>query len=162
MAFRFVRGNGVNSDPVAISLPASGVVRAGHPVEWLRNGTGGGVVGPCGTGTTSTMIFGVAQGYAQGASDTYVNVIPFSADQLWEVDCANAASTAQLGLRHPLSAERGLVHNILQDQGALAAVASRATAVFLALAMTGLTTGSGKLIGRILIDQEPVAAGTQT
>lgn len=161
MAFRFVRGGGVNSDPVAISLPASGVVKANTPVEWIRNGTGGAVVGPAGTSTTSTMIFGVAMGYAQGASDTFVNVIPFEKTQLWEVDCANAASTAQLGLRHPLSADRGYIHNIGQDQGALPAVADRALAVFLALQMTGLTTGSGKLIGRFLTDQDPVAAGTQ-
>ena len=162
MSFRFVRGNGVDANPVAVSLPASGVVRAGHGVEWLRNGTGGAVVGPVGTSTTSTMVFGVAQGYAQGASDTFVPVIPFSADQLWEVDCANAASTAQLGIRHAFGAERGTIHNTATDIGAAAAVATRATGVFLALAMTGLTTGSGKLIGKFLIDQEPVIAGTQT
>lgn len=161
MAFRFVRGAGVNSDPVAVSLATSGVVRAGWGVDWLRNGTGGAVVGPSGATSTSTMVFGVAMGYAQGASDTFVNVIPFESNQLWEVDCANAASTAQLGLRHPLSADRGYVHNIGQDQGALGTVGDRALGVFLALAIVGSTTGSGKLIGRFLVDQNPVAAGTQ-
>ena len=162
MGIRFVRGAGENSDPVAISLAASGVVKAGFPVEWLRNGTGGAVVGPVGTGTTATMVFGVAQGYAQGASDTYVNVVPFEKTQLWEVDCANAATTAQLGIRHAFGADYGTIHNTATDIGAAAAVATRATGVFLALVMTGLTTGSGKLIGRFLPDQSPVIAGTQT
>lgn len=162
MAFRFVRGGGVNSDPVAFSLPASGVVASGQAVDWLRNGTGGAVVGPSGATSTSTMVFGVALGYAQGASDTFVNVIPFNPGQLWEVDCANAATTAQLGQRHALSASRGYIHNTASDIGSDPTKAARSTAVFLALAMTGSTSGSGKLIGVFTPEITPVIIDTQT
>ena len=163
MAIRFVRGAGEVIDPAAFNFYASGVVKVNQAVERLLNGTGGAVVGPAASTTTSTAIFGVSMGYAQGASDTQVPVIVFSKDQLWEVDCANAASTAQLGIRHALSAsDRGVIHNTATDIGSAAAVATRMTGIFEALAMTSLTTGSGKLIGRFLPDQGPVAAGTQT
>ena len=162
MSFRLVTSGGSVTDPAVVNLAASGVVHNGDGVEWLRNGTGGAVVGPVSTSTTSTMIFGVALDYAQGASDTFVKVIPFTRAQLWEVDCANAASTAQLGFRHAIGSSPGVVHNLLSDAGAAAAVASRMTAVFLALQMTGSTSGSGKLIGRFLVDDGPIAAGTQT
>ena len=162
MGVRFVRGAGANVEPAFVHLYASGVVTVDNPVDWLRNGTGGGVVGPTESTSTSTMIFGVAKDYAQGASDTKVKVYPFVRSQLWEVDCANAATTAQLGIRHALSASRGYIHNTATDVGAAAAVATRMLGVFLALEMTGSTSGSGKLIGRFLVDDGPVAAGTQT
>ena len=162
MGVRLVRGAGADVNPATVNLYASGVINFDNPVEWARNGTGGAVVVPATDATTSTMIFGVAKSYAQGASDTKVNVIPFLRGQLWEVDCANAATTAQLGIRHALSASRGYVHNTATDVGAAAAVATRVTGVFLALEMTGSTSGSGKLIGRFLADDGPVAAGTQT
>lgn len=164
MAIRFVRGSGDTVDPAAFSFAASGVIRPNNLVDRFgSNGTGGAVIAPTTSGSTTTMVFGVAQGYVQGASDTYVNVIPLSFDQLWEVDCANAATTAQLGIRHALSAsDRGVIHNTATDIGAAAAVATRMTAIFEAFAMTSLTTGSGKLIGRFLPGPGPVAAGTQT
>lgn len=87
------------------------------------------------------MVFGVAKSYAQGASDTFADVILFAEGQLWEADCANAATTAQVGLRHALSAsDRGVIHNTATD-------VSTATGIFLALAMVGSSTGSGKLLG---------------
>lgn len=163
MAIRFVRGHGGVQDPSAFSFPASGVIKINQAVERALNGTGGAVVAPAVSTTTSTAIFGVALSYAQGASDTYVNVIPFNRDQLWEVDCANAASTAQLGIRHALSAsDRGVIHNTATDIGSNAAVATRMTGIFEALAMTSLTTGSGKLIGRFLPDQGPNVGPSQT
>lgn len=162
MAFRLVGSGGAVVDAAAVQMYASGVVAPNQPVDLIRQGTGGSIVGPSATATHSTSIFGVALDYAQGASDTLVRVIPFNAGQLWEVDCANAASTAQLGLRHYLSASRGFIHNSATDAGAAAAVADRMDAVFLALSMVGSTSGSGKLIGRFLVDQDPQAAGTQT
>ncbi len=163
MAIRFVRGAGNVVDPAAFSFAASGVIRPNQPVDRFgSNGTGGAVVTPTTSSSTTTMIFGAGMSYAQGASDTYVNVIPFSRDQLWEVDCANAATTAQLGIRHAWSADRGVVHNTATDIGANAVKATRMTAIFEALAMTSLTTGSGKLIGRFLPDAGPVVADAQT
>lgn len=156
MSFRFVRGNGTTSDPAAFSFPASGVIKANQPVDWLRNGTGGAVVGPTASSSTATMVFGIAQGYVQGASDTYVNVIPLGDDQLWEADCANIATTAQLGVRHALSAsDRSVVHNTASD-------VVNQTGIFLALAMTSLATGSGKLIGKFVRTDNVVAQSPTT
>lgn len=162
MSFKFIRGAGDNVDVAVVNLPASGVVSNGIAVDWLRNGTGGAVVGPSGNASTSTMVFGVSLEYAQGASDTFVKVIPFADGQLWEVDCANVATTAQLGQRHAFSASRGYIHNTASDIGSDPTKAARSTAVFLALAMTGATTGSGKLIGTFLPEKTPVIIDTQT
>lgn len=164
MAIRFVRGAGSVVDPAAFSFAASGVIKVNQLVDRFgSNGTGGAVVAPTVATSTTTMVFGVGMTYVQGASDTYANVIPLTRDQLWEVDCANAASTAQLGIRHALSAsDRGVIHNTITDIGAAAAKATRMTGIFEALAMTSLTTGSGKLIGRFLPDPGPVVADAQT
>ena len=167
MAFRLVSSGGSVSDPAFINIAASGVIHSGEAVEFVRtstfaNGTGGALVGPVADTTTSTAIFGVALGYVVGASDSYVNVVPFNPSQLWEVDCANAATTAQLGLRFAVSASRGYIHNTATDIGMAAAKATRSGAVFLSLAMVGSASGSGKLIGRFILNQEPVIIDTQT
>lgn len=157
MSIRFVRGAGTVADPSAFNFAASGVVKVNQAVELSANGTGGAVVAPATSSTTGTMIFGVSMGYAQGASDTFVPVIPFDDNQYWEVDCANIATTAQLGIRHALSgSDRSVIHNTATDIGANVAVATRATGIFLAIAMTSLTTGSGKLIGKFLPNFSPV------
>lgn len=161
MSFRFVGSGGIVTDAASVNMYASGVVRPGEPVDIVRNGTGGAIVAPSATATHSTAIFGVAMGYAQGASDTLIPVVPFDDSQLWEVDCANAATTAQLGLRHALSASRGYIHNTATDQGSADTLAARMDAVFLALAMTGSTSGSGKLIGKFYVDQQPVNRDSQ-
>lgn len=146
MAFRFVRGSGVNTDAAVVNLAASGVVRPGNLVDYVRGGTGGAVVYPTGSASTTTMVFGLCAQYAQGASDTFVDVTPLGRTILLEADCANAASTAQVGLRHALSAsDRGVLHNTASD-------VSGQTGIFTAIAMTGLTTGSGKLIGYVNVD----------
>lgn len=151
MAIRLSGSGGDVTDAAVVSLYASGVITPGNPVDFLPNGTGGGVVGPSESTSTSTMVFGLGLDYVQGASDTRTRVIPFDSSQLWEVDCANAATTAQLGIRHALSASRGYVHNTATDIGVNVAVATRALAVFLALSMTGSTSGSGKLIGKFVV-----------
>lgn len=141
MGFRFVRGAGIDVEVTAVDLAASGVVRPGHAVDFVRSGTGGAVVAPTTSSSTTTMVFGLALDYAQGASDTIVRVIPFIKGQLLEVDCANAATTAQTGLRHALSAsDRGTIHNSATD-------VSTQTGIFTAIAMVGSTSGSGKLLG---------------
>lgn len=154
MSFRLVNSGGATVDVAFVNLSASGTVKNGEPVDFLRNGTGGSVVGPSEVGSTQTMIFGVCLDYAQGASNTNVKVIPFAPHQLWEVDCANAASTAQLGFRHALGT-RGFVHNLLSDS-------TGHTGVFLALAMVGAATGSGKLIGRFLNNSVPAPVNSTT
>ncbi len=142
MSFRLVSSAGDTSDSAFLNLSASGVISPNTAVDFIR-GVAGNVIGPSANTSTSTMVFGVGLDYLQGASDTYSKVIPFTNDQIWEVDCANAALTAQVGLRHILSASRGFVHNTSSD-------VTGPTGVFLALGMTSATTGSGKLIGRFI------------
>lgn len=142
MSFRLVSSGGSVADPAVVNLAASGLVRIGDAVDFVRAGTGGAVVAPTTSSSTTTMVFGVSLTYAQGASDTFANVIPFTPSQLWEVDCANAGSTAQIGLRHALSAsDRSVIHNTASD-------VSTPTGIFLALALVGATTGSAKLLGK--------------
>lgn len=146
MAFRLVGSAGDVRDSAVINVYASGVVRPNEPVDLAPGSTGGGLVVPTvGVDTTQTTFFGVCLDYAQGASNTLVRVIPFNRSQLWEVDCANSATTGQLGVLQYMSASRGVVHN----QETSVQTINR---VFLPLAMTGLTTGSGKLIGNVIVD----------
>ena len=152
MSFRIVGSSGGISDPVAINMPASGTINPGIAVDLLRTSSG---VGPSTNSSTGTMVFGVGLDYAQGTSDTFVRVVPFTADQLWEVDCANATVTAQVGIRHALSATRGFIHNTSSD------VASN-SGVFLALSASSLTTGSGKLIGKFVSNIVPVGQNQTT
>ena len=143
MSYRLVSSGGNVTDPAVVHVFASGVVRPGEPVEWVIGG-GLGIVAPVtGVDTTGSTLFGVCLDYAQGASDTMVRVVPFASGQLWEVDCANAATTAQLGVRQYQSASRGVIHNQATDLGSI-------NRVFLPLSMTGATTGSGKLIGQFI------------
>lgn len=156
MAFRFVSSGGIVSDPAVVNVAASGLVRPGNLVDFVRSGTGGAVVAPTTSSSTTTMVFAVSMDYAQGASDTFANIVPASPTQLWEADCANAATTAQVGLRHALSAsDRAVVHNTASD-------VTGATGLFLALAMVGASTGSGKLIGRIVSNVVPTGLNSTT
>ena len=142
MAFRFARGGGVNVDVATVNLAASGVVKVGHLVDFVRGGTGGAVVAPTTSTSTGTMCFGLCHTYLQGASDSYADVTPLGKHILLEADCANAATTAQVGLRHALSVDRAVLHNTATD-------VSTQTGIFTAVAMTGSTSGSGKLIGYV-------------
>lgn len=159
MSFRLVNSGSAVADPVAVNLASSGTIHHGECVDFVRSGTGGAVVTPTTSSSTTTMIFGVAFGpgaYAQGASDTYSPVILFGPTQVWEVDCANAATTAQVGLRHGLSAsDRAVVHNTASD-------VSTATGLFTALAMVGSTTGSGKLLVRVNAIQQLIPVNSTT
>lgn len=156
MGFRLVSGAGDVSDAAAINLAASGTITPNAAVDLVRGGTGGSLVAPSGTASSTTLVFGVGLDYVQGASDTFTRVVPFLPEQLWEVDCANATVTAQVGLRHILSAARGFVHNTSTD-------VTGATGVFLALSASSLTTGSGKLIGRFISHVgSPVATNSTT
>ena len=122
-------------------MPASGVI---HTNGLVIFDAAANVVSPATAANASTTsIFGVSQDYAQGASDTSVRVIPFVPGQLWEVDCVNAAATTNLLLRHQVASDL-LIRNVTS----ISETAS--TGVFLAYLMTGLTTGSGKLIGSFL------------
>ena len=147
MAFRLVSSGGANVDPTVVNLAASGTIWPGSLVDFVRSGTGGAVLAASSETSTGTMVFGVALDYREGASDTSVNVILINSSQIWEVDCANAATTAQVGLRHALSAlaanKSRFIHNTATD-------VSTGVSQFLALAMVGSTTGSGKLLGRFV------------
>lgn len=139
MSFRLVSSGGSVSDAAFVNLSASGVVRQGEPVDFTR--TAGAVCAPTTSSSTTTMILGMAQGYGQGTSDLNIPVIMFAPHQVWEADCANAGTTAQTGLRHALSgSDRGCIHNTGTD-------VSTQTGIFTAIAMSGSTSGSGKLLG---------------
>jgi len=141
MPFRLVSGGGDVVNPAYVNVYASGTITPGAPVEWTI--TSGGTVGPAGVDTTTSVLFGVGLDYAQGASDVQVRVIPFQRHQLWNVDCANSASTAQIGIRQYLSASRGYIHNQATNTNSI-------NRVFLPIAMDGGTSGSGRLIGFFL------------
>jgi len=138
MAFTFLRSAGSITEPATINMPASGVIRPNSVVEFSR--TGGLGVAPAGANATFTAIFGVALDYVQGASDSFTRVIPFVAGQLWVADCTDAVTTAQVGLRHALNGDLATIRNTASD-------VTTGAGVFRAVAITGLTTGSGKLIG---------------
>lgn len=140
MGVRLVRNAGFELSPAFIDVYASGVVQRNSVVEFSR--TGGTGVFPASSSSCTTGIFGVCMDYAQGASDVIVKVIPFTPGQIWEIDCVNAASTAQIGLRHVLN-DNLTLRNTATDVGA----GNATTAVFRAIAMRGLTTGSGILLG---------------
>lgn len=160
MAFRFVRGAGNTVEPAVISVRGSGTIWPGSLVEFSR--TGGAGVTPGSETSTTTNIFGIALDYIQGASDTDLRVIPFVSGQIWEGDCANVVTTAQIGIRHALSAlaaQRGrIVHNTGTDFGA----GNIFTAVFDAVAMVGPTAGSAKLLGRFRVNALAVPEATAT
>lgn len=123
---------------------ASGVV---HPGGVVIYDAAANAVSPASSAATTTNIFGVAQDYAQGASDTQVRVIPFVPGQIWEADCANTISTAQILVRHQLVND-----TVLRNVTGVAGNAGETltTGIFLSLAITGATTGSGKILGTFL------------
>ena len=151
MAFRLVSSGGNVVEPTAVNMRCSGTVWPGCLVEFSR--TGGSGVNAGSASSTTTNIFGVCLDYAEGASDKEVKVIPFShgAVQLWEVDCVAAALTAQIGLCHQLNAGALLIRNTSTDKGA----GTSHSAIFKAVAMTGSTSGSGKLIGYFRVQEAP-------
>lgn len=153
MAFRLVSSGGAVTDPAVVNMRASGVVWSGSVVEFSR--TGGAGVNIASAASTQTMIFGVSLGYCQGASDVEVPVIPFVPGQIWEADCTDAATTAQVGLTHLLNAGAKEVRNTATE-------AAGVTGVFRAIAMTGLTTGSGKLVGYFVVNPGKVGQNQTT
>jgi len=140
MGIRLVQNAGNVVDPAVINMRASGTTWPNGLVEFSR--TGGAGVNAASSSSTSTNIFGIVHDYVQGASDVEVKVTGLVQGQLYEVDCVAAALTAQIGLRHVMN-DSLLVRNTSTDLGA----GNAATAVFRAVAMTGSTSGSGKLIG---------------
>ena len=153
MGVRLVGSAGVVTDPATVNMAASGVIFPNsvvirNAVEGLGDSTLGqvvsnGVAGSLTEGATTTNIVGVALDYVQGASNTFVRVIPFAQGQLWEIDTVNAVATSNLFLRHQLADAR-----FLRNVTRVSETAS--VGVFLALAITGSTSGSGKLIGTFL------------
>ena len=160
MAFRLVSSGGDVNNPAVLSIRASGVIWPGSLVEFSRTGGAGAAAGS--SSSTTTNIFGIALDYLQGASDVDVKVIPFAQGQIWEADCANSASTAQIGLRHALTAlaasKARILHNTATDLGA----GNAHTAVFLAIALSSGTSGSGKLLGIFRTQQAPVNTSATT
>lgn len=149
MAFRFVRSAGATHEPATILMYASGIVRRGGVVVLGDAAVLGGLVSRgTATGATTTNIFGICQDYAEGASDTMVRVIPFVQGQIWEADCNNTVATTNIGIRHVLYDDVTVKNTTGGTANGTSETAT--TGVFLGLAITGLTTGSGKLLGTFL------------
>jgi len=137
MAFRLVKSGGDVNDPCVLNMYASGTVWPNCVVDFLPS-SGAGISAASAT-STQTSVFGVCLDYAEGASDTQVRVIPFVPGQIWEADCARAAATAHIGLKHKLRNSL-LLENIAAD-------ADGHEGVFQVIGMTGSTSGSGKVLG---------------
>lgn len=143
MGIRLVRSAGSVHEPAVVNMPASGVI---HRDGLVIFDTATNVLSaPATTGATTTNVIGVSLDGVTGASDTFVRVIPFVQGQLWEVDCVNVAATSNLLFRHQMAGDL-VVRNIT---GASSSETLH-TGIFLAYAMTGPTTGSGKLIGTFI------------
>lgn len=121
-------------------MAASGTVKPGGVVIFDAAAN---AVSPASSSATTTNIIGVCLDYAQGASDTFVRVIPFVPGQIWEADCVSAISTASILKRHQL-----YDHQVLQNITGV--TESATTGIFLVYNVTGATTGSGKVIGEFL------------
>lgn len=157
MSFRLVSSAGDVTDPVFVSMYASGVVHPGGVVDFTHGANlAQGFVTPATSSSTQTTIFGICMDYAQGASDVQVNVIPFAPGQVWEGDCINTVSTVQVGKKFSLSTattpERSrLLNNNSYDQ-------SGVTGIFFTWNISSASTGSGKLIGEFV--RSPIATPT--
>ena len=147
MAFKLVSSGGNVTDPAVVNMRCSGTIHPGDVVVFSR--TAGAGVAPAGMSSTITEIFGIAWDYTQGVGDSYsVRVTPFAPGQIWEADCANAAATTQVGLRHGFATSGGdgsagraqTIHNTAAD-------ATTATAIFRCIAISSALTGSGKILG---------------
>lgn len=143
MGIRFVRSAGAIHEPAVINMPASGVIQRDSVVVFDQ---AIGVVSPATADSPTTAIIGVALDYVQGASDTFTRVIPFVQGQIWEVDTVTAVTTANILRRHALY-DATRIENI---SGAIGTSETSSTGIFLAYGITGLLTGSGKMIGTFL------------
>lgn len=152
MSFRLVSSGGAVTDPAVVNMYASGVIRNGTVVDFIRGATGSqGFVSPASSASTTTTIFGVATGYVQGKSDTQVGVIPFSSGQVWEADCTSNATTLMVGLKHGLTDFATLANTSYS--------LSTAVGVFLAWNVVG-AAAEKKMIGEFL--RNPTAIMTVT
>lgn len=158
--FKLVSSAGGVTDPAVISVRASGTVRPGMLVDFSR--TAGAGVSVSNDSSTTTMIFGVCQEYAQGASDKKVKVIPIIPGQLWEAVCQQEALTAHIGIRHPLTGLATDEGMIIYNTGTDLSGGNAHTAIFLALDMVGSTSGSGRLVGILRTQQAPYPVDVTT
>ena len=153
MAFRFVRFRGVMQSPtVILTVAASGTIQRGSIVEFSRTNNR---VEPASASTTYTNIFGIALDYVEGASNTKTRVIPIVPGQLWEADCANAPTTAQIFIKHGLQ-DAVTLRNTSYDR-------TVATGIFIAyLINTAVVTGANAsaIIGEFI--RAPVGFSTNT
>ena len=150
MAFRLVSSGGNVTDPAIVSMHASGVIRPGMVVQ---HGVALAAVSAAISSSPSTAIIGVSLDYAQGFSDTFVRVIPFAPGQIWEADCVSAVTTLHVLRRHRL----GITDPMLLENAGASTVnegESVSSGVFFAYALTGATTGSGKLLGTFLTGRQ--------
>ena len=146
MAIKLISAGGNVVDAAVINMYASGVVQRNSLVDLPRSFATGGANGftllaPSSASSTRTMVFGVSLDYAQGASDVMVKVIPVLPGMLWEVDCTNNTSTAQVGICHLLT-NNTTVANTSYD-------ITTVTGIFLAYAVKGAAADK-KLVGEFL------------
>lgn len=148
MAFRLVNSGGNVTDPAIVNMPASGVI---YPNSIVQFDVALGAVSTALSTSPTTAIIGVSLDYVQGFSNTFVRVIPFTQGQIWEADCVSAVTTLHVLRRHRLSTAL-----LLENAGATTVNSgeSISTGIFFAYALTGATTGSGKLLGTFLTGRQ--------
>ena len=148
MGFRLVSSAGMAQDPVMIDLPASGVI---HKDGGVQFDIALGAVSPALENSPTTAILGVSQNSVVGASDSFAKVILFVPGQLWEADCVSPITTLHVLRKHRL-------YNDVTLENAGASTVndgeSVSAGVFFAYALTGSTSGSGKLIGTFLTGRQ--------
>lgn len=151
MAFRLVGSAGDVQNAAVVNMAASGVIRPGSVVQFdvAQNAVSAAL-----STSPTTAIIGVSLDYVQGLSDTFVRVIPFVQGQVWEADCTHAVSTLHIFRRHRL----GITDPMLLENAGTAtnmnSGESISTGVFFAYAITGATTGSGKILGTFLTGRQ--------
>ena len=161
MAFRLVSSAGSVTDAAMVNMPASGTIYPGGVVAFERGtNLSNGYVYPATSSTTQTQIFGIAYDYREGVSDVNVTVLPFCPGQLWEADCINVVTTAQIGKKFQFATgttrERNTyILNTSYDQSGM-------TGIFMCWQITSTTTGSGKIIGEFIRNNASVGLNSTT
>lgn len=161
MPFRLVSSGGDVTDPAVVNVYASGTIWPGGVVDFVRAADlGQGFVQASTKSSTQTQVFGIATAYVEGKSDAQVTVIPFAQGQVWEGDCINTVSTAQIGKRFSLSTAAGREGSVLLNNNAYDQ--SGSTGIFFSWNVSSVSTGSGKMIGEFIRLNSSVGQNSST
>mgnify|MGYP001594989667 CR=1 FL=1 len=136
MAFKLIGCAGGLTEVAMLEVLGSGRVQIGDLVE-----RGAGIATKATTGSTTTILLGVAASAVGATVNGYFKVIPIMPGQLWEVDCTSTTTTAQLQLVHKLTDQATIANDTTE-------YATSLLGVFLAHYIGGGSTT--KLIGEFV------------